>query len=225
MKIKFSIAQILISTFMIFSSCIDQEETISNSEILKSVGFKGTLPDGKIIGTPNFITTNGVTATTGGGSFLTHSLSLFDRNSDINIIIELPYLKISETSIDLQNIDFQTLSKEKYPISKVKEVLALGNKKVLSSENPDLTKSFRVQVYDQNSFVGYLTDNYLEQSVGILRVTDLIEGEENDPQLGPVKYLEVIFELDVDLYKFNQENYTFSGKIAGLARMKFQEKK
>jgi hypothetical protein len=204
---------------------MEPDPVVPNSEIITSVGFQGTLPEGRTFGSTNLKAGNGLTGLTNVSSYLTHSLTLLDQDSKQNIVIDLPFVKFNDSQVSLQNLDLQPIARNVYSLQKVKETLSVGEKEIQTTSNSNVPDAFRVQLYDQENYIGYTSENLNTQSGDFLRVTELFEGEEVHPELGPVNFIEVIFEMEVTMFKFSEEGNVDSGKISGLLRMRFREKK
>ncbi len=110
-----------------------------------------------------------------------------------------------------------------YPISLVKEKLALGEKSILSSTTEDPTEAFRILVLNDQNITSFTTELGFDQTGSSFRVIDLEEGVENDPDLGSIQTLIVTFDVNIKLYK-NDMPFEYAGDFSGLLKMKFKDK-
>lgn len=213
--------------FVIFVSCDKKNQDPEPELKLEKIGFLGTLPDGKTISEANLVATTELTSSssTNEGSHITHILSITDPAAGISLKVELPRVKYSNNFISGTEGDGAAMkqkAREFYPYAKVKEMLVIDNKPILSSQSPDITNSFRLLLIDQKNFKGYTTEGTQNQGGSILKVKELLEGTETDAALGQVKTLEVLFEVDAKLYPSDPAT-SQTGNLKGLLRMKFTE--
>lgn len=209
-------------TILLIISCASDDD-LSPQSRLKTVGFLGTLPDGRTFGTEGIVTYNSrsTAANSAEGSFVYHLLSIEDTVRGITIRVELPRIKYSEEyGVPIDSVNG---AEQIYNYPAVKEKLSIGEKVLLSSQNHDRTQAFGVLVLDQINYTGFTTSGTLDQTEGYLRVIDLVEGSETHPTLGSVKTLEVIFDVNVNLEP-SDTNPNQAGKLEGTLRMKYREK-
>jgi hypothetical protein len=191
---------------------------------LTTVGFQGTLPDNLSLKTASQVT-NGTTAlsSTQDGSFVWHVLSIYDTSSKVRIEVELPWIKFSNNYVKMDTITSQQLAKKYYPYSLVREKLNNGEKLITSDKNTNATQTFRVGVYDQKNWKGYTSEQTLNQTDSYIKVIDIQEGVSTDAVLGNVKTIEVTFDLNVKLYKFDT-SVAYAGNIKGQVKLRYKEK-
>ncbi len=157
---------------------------------------------------------------------ISHDLVVLDTVAGIKLSIELPYIQYSEQYHPYRENDQDStgqLAKKYYPYPVVKEKLSLGDQRILSSQHPDNRTAFRLQMVDEKNYVSYTCESQLDQTGSYLKVKEITEGVEIDPVAGPVKKIEVLFELDVKLYASNWAT-TPAGRMKGLLRVKYLEK-
>ena len=210
---------------VIFLFACDKDENGTQRKLkLQSVGFTGTLPDGWKFGTTGIIAQNGLggAASSDDGSYIRHGLSIADTVVGFAITLELPQIKYSNDFITRN--DLKPVARQYYSYNTVKEKLSVGNKLLLSRQNQDVTKCFRLQMWDEINYIGFTAD-YDSDTASYLKVTDLIEGTEPDPVLGQVKILEVIFDLSVQVHQVYPIKSSIGApvKVKGLLRMKYRE--
>lgn len=229
-----SLTTFLAALLMVFLFACDKEEQDVQKQLkLESIGFAGTLPDGRTFGKTGIVDRNGQasSSSTNEGSSITHVLSIFDSVAGIYIKVDLPHLKYSDgfnagyegdSIIEGNGATTRKIAREFYPYQMVKEKLAVGSKLLISSQIPYSTNAFRVQVNDNINYHNFICDAG-DQTDSYLKVVELVEGTETDPTLGQVKTLEVVFELDVKMYHANEPRPTPPSKLKGLLRMKYRE--
>jgi hypothetical protein len=232
MKALLLITRSILSTLLLklMLLCINACTTDEHPPLpkLETIGFSGTLPDGRTFGTTAIEPSNGIVASSSSedGSYISHVFSILDPAEGISLMVELPYIKYSDSYHSYQEGNdsiTQQAIKEYYPYQVVKEKLSVGHKFILSSQYPDKTNSFRIQMVDEKTYLAYTTEHMLDQNGSYLKVKQIIEGMETDPVLGKVKKIEVVFEVDAKLYSYNKPSAQ-PKKLKGLLRMKYLEK-
>ena len=233
MKRSLLSALLLICALFSINAChsSDQDDPLPQ---LETIGFVGTLPDGRTFGTKAIQPSHGIVSTSSSdeGSYITHEFSILDSAGQIKLAVELPYVKFSDSfqhpdslgHPDSKGTILYKAIKEHYSYQVVKGKLSAGDKFVLSSQHPDKTNTFRIQMVDEKNYVFYTTEQMLDQKDSYLRVKQIIEREETDPILGKVKKIEVVFDVYVKLYATHLPYNTSPGKLKGLLRMKYLEK-
>ncbi|MBF9253538.1 hypothetical protein I2I11_09560 [Pontibacter sp. 172403-2] len=222
---KTSILYTFLFTWMTLTmSACNSDNEVEPQLQLETVGFSGTLPDGRAFSKQGVVSDNNLISSSSSvdGSFISHVLSVSDLTSGTSIIVELPYVKFSNDFGVANDSVLNHAATEYYPYQVVKEKLSVGDKLILSSQASDPKNSFRVQVIDQKNYSGFSSEGSLSQAGSYLKVIKVIEGTETEPILGNVKTLEVIFDLDVKLYS-SGEGFNESGNLKGLLRMKYRE--
>ncbi len=189
---------------MLLSICActsDDQQDPQPQLTLESVGFSGTLPDGNAFGTENIEIKNGLGAASSSTdvSFIYQSLSILDPDAGIGIAIELPHVKYSDDYMLPDDPIIQKAAQTYYPYPVVKDKLSRGDKLLLSQQHPDVSSTFRLLVLDQKNYTGFTSEGSTNQSGSYLKVVELIEGTKTDPNLGSIKTLDVIFDVDVNL--------------------------
>lgn len=223
----------LFFTFLVLGVLINACDIIEKDGAepeLKEVGFLGTMPHDSIKVSGKLVTaTNNevLMASSGSGTFVSRILYLNESSSQISIEMQLPFVK-SDNNVVTFGEDPQSAQQlkeyvnQKYTFETLKNILSKGDK--IISPNDDLTQPFRLGIVFQKYYKSfYSTGN---QSGSTFKVIDLIEGSENDPQLGNLKTLDVLFDVDVKMYYFDSPTPNQSvGNIKGLLKMKFKERK
>lgn len=224
-----------LSALLIILSACDKEENETLKQLeLESVGFTGTLPDGRAFGKIGIVATNepATSSSTNDGSYVRHGLSILDPGTGINISIELPHLKYSndfnagyeeDSIMEGDGATTRQIARKFYSYELVKEKLAVGDKFLVSLQKPYSTNTFRVQVNDNINYNNFICDAG-DQIGSYLKVIKLIEGTETDVILGNIKTLEVIFDIDVKLYHPTEPKRTPPKKLKGFLRMKYLQK-
>ena len=189
--------------------------------------FEGLLPDGRSIDKTGILVSNdlGGSASSLEGSYVYHSLSLslVDNESDVNIVLELPYVKFSDDFLALDEASVTQAAREHYAYAVVKDKLSMGDKTILSLQDSDVTNAFRVTVQDQNGFNGFMSDGGMDQTGSYLKVVEVVESTEIDPNRGEVQTLLVTFDADVKLYSIAQTTGDPT-HLKGKLTMKYQQK-
>jgi hypothetical protein len=197
---------------------------------LQEIGFLGTMPNDSIKISGKLVTaTNSEVsmASSGNGTVVSRILNLNESNSQTTLELQLPFIKTDNEVVTFgEGSQVATKLKEyvnqKYTFDILKNVLSKGDKNINPSD--DLTQSFRLGIVFQKYYKAFYTNG--NQTGSIFKVKELIEGSENDPNLGTLKTLEVVFDVDVKMYSFDIPNPSQNvGNMKGLLRMKFKEKK
>lgn len=227
---KNKIFNVLLFTLLLISllACTEKENDIQKQLELKSIGFVGTMPDGRTLNDQGLLATTEQTqsSSTTEGSHIAHILSVTDSVAGVTLRIELPRIKYSDNFIrgdEPGSLTTKQVAQEFYPYQKVKEKLSVGDKFILSAQTPDITKSFRVLWVDNIHYKGYTSESSYDQAKSYLKVKELIENTETDPLLGQVKSMEVIFDIDVQLYSYTEPATKQPEKLKGLLRMKYTQ--
>jgi hypothetical protein len=215
---------LLLAGVLVFSSACTDTDQAEPLPQLETVGFAGSLPDGRTFGSEVTVSHGIVSSSSSNqGSFISHIFSIED-SAGISLKVELPYVKFSNAYLPpSESADLQQIINEHYPLQVVKEKLSAGDKLILSSQHPDMSKAFRIQMADQRNYLAYTTEQHLDQGGSYLRVKQVLEGQETDPVLGTVKTIDITFDVDVKLYP-SDWGTTQPGKLKGLLRMKYREK-
>ena len=217
----------LLFAAMIVSFCAcdsDNQSDVQPQLALKSIGFSGTMPDGRTFSEKDLVPHNalGSASSTADGSYIYHSLSLSDSAAGLSIVVELPHVQYSNEYIEANDAIIREAAIKYYPYTVVKEKLSVGDKFIVSSPTTDPTSSFRVLVTDQKNYTGFISEGAPDQDGSYLKVTELIESTETNATLGSVNVLEVVFDLAVKLFPTDQA----AGQpetLKGLLRMKYQQ--
>lgn len=216
--------QLLAAFLVVLLFACDKDENNAPKRLkLESIGFSGTLPEGLAFGTTGIEADNQISGIFSliYGSFVWHKLSVSDTASGITIRIDLPQLKYSNEYLPKTEL-FATAQKY-YPFQLIKEKLAIGNKLLALTSNPDITNGFRVQIADAINHVHYISDNGYDQTGSYLNVINLIEGTDSIPAVGQVKTLQVTFDVDVKVYQTGITNSPSPQKFKGILKMKYRE--
>jgi hypothetical protein len=218
---------LLIWVLLSFNACNSAEEQDPLLQ-LETIGFIGTLPEGRTFGTNGILPSHGIIGSSSSvdGSYISHGFSILDSAAEISLMVELPYVKFSDSFNSFQESNDTIRNKavrDFYPYQIVKEKLSVGDKLILSSQHPDKSKTFRILMVDQKNYLFWTTEQNLDQTGSYIRVKQIFEGQETDPVLGNVKKMEVLFDVDVKLYSSDGSPKQPS-KLKGLLRMKYLEK-
>lgn len=221
------LTNLLTTLLLVFLFACDKDKNGTQKQVeLQSVGFTGTLPDGRTFSKTGIVATSGLSGGSMGidssyiESHIIHVLSVSDTVAGITLVIDLPHVNYRDENLSKK--DLKAIARKYYPYQAVKEKLAVGNKILVNGQNPDYTKSFRFQVNDDINYNDFLSSGP-DQTGSYLKVTDLIESTEPDPVLGQVKTLEVIFDLDVKVYQAVSQTAPPSKKFKGILRVKYRE--
>ncbi|UZR99889.1 hypothetical protein [Chondrinema litorale] len=225
---KITILSILVAMLSICFSCeMDEIDDIEKKDTnLGQIGFKGSILNANF-GNVNVVANNELSASSiiDDGSYVSHTLSLRDNDSEIRILLSLPPVKFNNDFIDFTKVEGTVTTnavKTYYPISLVKEKLAVGEKPILSSDTEDPTEAFRILVLDDQNITSYTTELGFDQTGSSFRVIDLQEDIENDADLGSIKTLIATFEVNIKLYK-NDMPFEYAGDFTGILKMKFKD--
>jgi hypothetical protein len=218
---------LLLIPFLFFCNACDILEKDTSEQpqsTITAIGFEGILPNGITFNKENIETSNGLEAfsSSNEGSFITHVLTLSEP-SCVSISIELPSVKFSNDFMKINDSLMNVAAEKYYKFSKVKEALTPGDKEIISQQTTGVWEAFRIGVFNQKTYEGYVAEQGLDQSGSYIRVVSTEEGIATDAKLGNVQTLEVVFDVNIKLYSY-YPNTKYAGRMKGLLKVRYKEK-
>ncbi|GAA0877816.1 hypothetical protein GCM10009119_07840 [Algoriphagus jejuensis] len=232
-----------------FFAC-DGGEDMNPDDLLDQVGFEGRLPDGRSVTFPSsyqpgsepiafsFKTDQGGAGKTYQGNVITHTLGLKDLDRGYSLFIRLPELKWSQEATSAFNS--KAVFEEIYSYDKVKELLAVGEKKINVVDFdydradfgavPDFFQIQYVPEGNQNTIMSGLYNPFFHEGKFVaptdnfLRVVSQREGSYVNEKGESKRLLLVEFELKLQMYEVKSaEGYVPLQPLAGRLVVAFKE--